>query len=169
MHTGTELVIPLPRVPSGLLSQPVHLLAGLRSLPSPVPIVGPEPGLIVSHGGVDDVVVVLGAVLRVLAGVGPLLGFDLPLEGDDLAREVIEASVRICVPTFLLFVGESTGRNGFLPTKVFRNPNSIVPSLTPSLCSSSISAIRDLTLCILVLFPVNVPELCCFISVFRMP
>ena len=67
VHNGTEMVMSLPRVPSGLLSQPVHLLAGLRSLPSPVPIVGSELGLIVSHEGVDDVVVVPGAVLSVLS------------------------------------------------------------------------------------------------------
>ena len=115
MHTVTDMAMSLPRVPPGLLSQPVHLLAGLRSLPSPLPIVGSELGSIVSHEGGDDGVVVLGAVLRVLAGVGPLLGLDLILEGDDLAREVIEASVRLCVPTFLLFVGESqAGMGSFL-------------------------------------------------------
>ena len=71
-----------PRVPPVLLSQPVHLLDGLRSLPSPSPSAGSELGSIVSReGGGDDGVVVRGAVLR----VGPLLGLDLILEGDDLA------------------------------------------------------------------------------------
>ena len=75
MHPCTGLVPPLPRVPPVLLSQPVHLLAGLRSLPSLVPIVGPGLGFIVSQGGVDGVVIVilLGAVLCVPAGVVPLL------------------------------------------------------------------------------------------------
>jgi hypothetical protein len=69
VHTGTEMAMSLPRVPPGLLSQPVHLIAGLRSFPSPVPI-GSELGLIVSHEVGDDGVVVPGAVLRVLVGVG---------------------------------------------------------------------------------------------------
>ena len=171
MHPCTGLVPPLPRVPPGLLSQPVHLLAGLMSLPSLVPIVGPGLGLIVSQGGVDGVVIVilLGAVLRVPAGVGPLLGREPLLEGDGLAGEGTEASVRISIPIFLRLVGESTGRNGFSPANAFMNPNSNEPSLTPSLCRSSIFAILDLTLCTLVLFSVNVPELFCFILVFRCP
>ena len=154
-HTGTELAISLPHVPSDLLCQPVHLHAGLRSLLSPVPLLDLELGLIVDDGGlegVDDVLCVPGAVLLVLAGVGPLLGLDLLREGDDLAGEVSEASVRINVSSFLLFVGESTDRNGFLPTVVFRNPNPTVPSLTSSGCSPSSSATCDLTLRMLVLF-----------------
>ena len=129
----------------------MHLLAGLRSLPSPLPSAGSELGSIVSRGGGDDGVVVRGAVLR----AGPLLGLDLLLEGDDLAGEALDASVRFGVPNFLLLDGDSAGRKGFLPTKVLRNPNPTSPSLTPSLCS--ISAILDLT--IFVLFLVNIPEL----------
>ena len=132
-HTGTEMAMSLPCVPSGLLCQPVHHRAGLMFLHSPVPFVGSELGLLGGHECVEDVVVVVpGAVLLVLAVVGPLLGLDLLREGDDLAGEVIEASVRISVSTFLLFVGESTVRNGFLPSVVFRNPNPTVPSLTSS-------------------------------------
>jgi hypothetical protein len=132
----------------------------LGSGPSPpLYCAGSEFGSIVSRGGGDDGVVVRGAVLH----VGPLLGLDLILEGDDLAGEALEASDRFGVPTFLLLDGESASRKGFLPTKVLRNPNPTSPSLTPSLCS--ISATRDLTILVLVLFSVNVPELLFFICV----
>ena len=108
MHTGTEMAMSLPRVPPGLLSQPVHLLAGLMSLPSPLPSADSELGSIVSREGGEDGVVVRGAVLS----VGPLLGLDLVLEGDDLAGEALEASVRFGVPTFLLLDTESARSSG---------------------------------------------------------
>jgi hypothetical protein len=132
-----------PRVPPSVLSQPVHLLAGLRSLPFPPPSAGSELCSIVSHGGGDVGVVVRDTVLR----VGPLLGLDPLLERDDLAGEALDASLRFGLPNFLLLDGDSVGRKGFLPTKVLRNPNPNSPSLTPSLCS--ISAILVLTIFVL--------------------
>ena len=98
-----------------MLCQPVHLHAGLSSLLSPVPFLDIKFGLLVNDGGlgVDD---------------DGFLGLDLLEEGEDLAGRVCEVSVS----SLLLFVGESTDRNGFLPSTVFRNPNPTLPSLTLS-------------------------------------
>ena len=141
----------------------MYLLVGLKSMLFLPPSAGSELCSLVSRGGVDDVgcvVVVHDAVLL----VGPLLGLDPLLEGDDLAGEALDdASVWFCVPNFLLLEGDSVDRDGSLPTIVLRNPNPNSPSLTPSLCS--ISAILDLTIFVLFL-KVNVPELLLLILTF---
>ena len=142
----------------------MYLLVGLKFLLFLPPSAGSELCSLVSRGGVDDVGGVVVVVRDAVLLVGPLLGLDPLLEGDDLAGEALDdASVWFCVPNFLLLEGDSVDRDGSLPTIVLRNPNPNSPSLTPSLCS--ISAILDLTIFVLFL-KVNVPELLLLILTF---
>ena len=127
----------------------MYLLAVLNFLLSLPPSAGSELCSLVSLGGVDDVGGVVVVVRDAVLLVGPLLGLDPLLEGDDddLAGEDLDdASAWFCTPRFRLLDGDSVGRDGSLPTIVLRNPNPNPnpPSLTPSLCS--ISAILDLTI-----------------------
>ena len=128
--TGRSRTWFIPRVPPPVPSQPVYLLVGLKFLLFLPPSAGSELCSLVSQGGVDDVGGVVVVVRDAVLLVGPLLGLDPLLEGDDddLAGEDLDdASVWFCTPRFRLLDGDSVDRDGSLPTIVLRNPNPKTP------------------------------------------